>query len=290
MNPYSFVGAFSAPIFNKVSSAELIDTSLAVEDGDQISKMQSLQHFIWTSPKDHSDPSLETGRLHRLVLQSLNGEVPSHMLGVPFEHNGHPAFSANTNGGNSGHLTTAAATAAAAAEINLSPNAALKLSTRAKKLKKITLHTSHDRCLAFVKSVDPIKEMAVEQPSASGSGKESKASATRSDTATARTVLGQEATDTSKSIQVTTHALPRLIIDEWQALQEEVCSGSYRWDDYDRLYSSKPAPNNPVDLANLPAFPADLAAETVDSAELEPPKSDGKYALRLFHTRWLASL
>ncbi|KDN49593.1 hypothetical protein K437DRAFT_255271 [Tilletiaria anomala UBC 951] len=258
VNPHSFVGAFSAPIFNKVIELHLIDTSLAVEDGDEISKMQNLRHFIWSSPKDTSDPAQETGRIHRLVLQSLNGELPAHLMNNPFTFgSGMP-------------------------DMPLSPNVANKLSTRAKNLERISLLTSQGRCVAFVRNMQPLSEMRMDledDGASTDSGiflatvpASKKAQERKHDPSVTLDSRAAAATSSTKVkwILVRTCSLEPEMIEEWQALQEEVCSVRYRWDDYKPSRVTHGLLEGCNDGGNSAA--------------------NGRKALRTFHTRWLAFL
>ncbi len=254
VNPHSFVGAFSAPIFNKVVELHLIDTSLAIEDGDQISKMQSLRHFIWSSPKEDSDPAQEAARIHRMVLQSLNGELPPNMT-APYI------------GMNDTHFS-----------LPLPPNIADKLSTRAKLLERITLATSQGRCVDFRRSILPLHEMQLDESeddadsmdsgiflsTYSGASKKKGPAAAESSAARAQAELARD-----KSIRVRAWALEPNTIDEWQALREEVCSVSFKWGEVRARQKT-----------------AREEAEGADDGWL----ADGRKALRVFHQRWLASL
>ena len=249
VNPHSFVGAFSAPMFNKVKELHLVDTSLAVEDGDQISKMQNLRHFIWSSPKEHTDPAEETTRIHRLVLQSLNGQIPPGMLNQVAQVNEEY-----------GRM--------------LPPTLASKLSTRAKLLERITLLTSAGRCVAFVRSIQPLEEMSMDLDE-DGASTDSGVimDLPTKEKAQPRTPSPQEeaSQEKSKAIKVRTRSIERGTIDEWQALQEEVSTFSYRWDDY-----------QPSKFSSQSFLEGDEGEESW--------QADGRKALRTFHERWLASI
>lgn len=68
VNPHSFLGHFSAPIFKtSVKRLEVVDTTLAVEEVDEIRQMQGLRAFIWTSPRARSDITRDVSVLLRIL-------------------------------------------------------------------------------------------------------------------------------------------------------------------------------------------------------------------------------
>ncbi|CAO1622232.1 unnamed protein product [Parajaminaea phylloscopi] len=77
INPYSFLGGFSAPMFRKVKRLEVCDTSLASEEVEQIRTIPDLRHFIWTSPRDYSDSKRDVAALFRIVAPTLRSS--SHL-------------------------------------------------------------------------------------------------------------------------------------------------------------------------------------------------------------------
>lgn len=68
VNPHSFLGHFSAPIFRTtVKRLEIVDTTLAVEEVDEIRQMQGLEAFVWTSPRANSDVTRDVSVLLRIL-------------------------------------------------------------------------------------------------------------------------------------------------------------------------------------------------------------------------------
>lgn len=68
VNPHSFLGHFAAPIFRTtVRRLEVVDTTLAVEEVDEIRQMQALRHFIWTSPRANADVTRDVSVLLRIL-------------------------------------------------------------------------------------------------------------------------------------------------------------------------------------------------------------------------------
>ncbi|PWN48747.1 hypothetical protein IE53DRAFT_381093 [Violaceomyces palustris] len=67
VNPNSFVGGFSAPIFRKVRRLHIWDNNLAFEEVDQIRTLKELRKFIWTAPKDYGDSTRDLNVLRRLL-------------------------------------------------------------------------------------------------------------------------------------------------------------------------------------------------------------------------------
>ncbi|CAO1634153.1 unnamed protein product [Jaminaea pallidilutea] len=67
INPYSFLGGFSAPMFRKVRRLELCDTSLASGEVEHVRTLPDLCHFVWTSPRDWSEPRRDIVALLRIV-------------------------------------------------------------------------------------------------------------------------------------------------------------------------------------------------------------------------------
>ncbi|PWN22751.1 hypothetical protein BCV69DRAFT_280358 [Microstroma glucosiphilum] len=76
INPYSFLGGFSAPMFRKLRRLEMCDTSMASEEVEQIRNLQDLCHFVWTSPRDYSDSKRDISSLFRIITPSVS---PSHL-------------------------------------------------------------------------------------------------------------------------------------------------------------------------------------------------------------------
>lgn len=71
INPYSFLGGFSAPMFRKVKRLELCDTSLASEEVEQIRTLPDLRHFVWTSPRNYSDSKRDVTALFRIIAPTM---------------------------------------------------------------------------------------------------------------------------------------------------------------------------------------------------------------------------
>lgn len=67
VNPHSFVGGFSAPIFRKVRVLRIVDTNLAFEEADEIRTLADLEWLIWSAPKDYGDMNRDTNVLRRLL-------------------------------------------------------------------------------------------------------------------------------------------------------------------------------------------------------------------------------
>ncbi|TKY88538.1 hypothetical protein EX895_002526 [Sporisorium graminicola] len=67
VNPHSFVGGFSAPIFRKVRVLRIVDTNLAFEEADEIRTLAELEWLIWSAPKDYGDITRDSNVLRRLL-------------------------------------------------------------------------------------------------------------------------------------------------------------------------------------------------------------------------------
>lgn len=67
INPYSFLGGFSAPMFKRLRRLELCDTSLASDEVEQVRTLPDLCHFVWTSPREYSDAKRDVTALFRIV-------------------------------------------------------------------------------------------------------------------------------------------------------------------------------------------------------------------------------
>ncbi|SPO24191.1 uncharacterized protein UTRI_03459 [Ustilago trichophora] len=67
VNPHSFVGGFSAPIFRKVRVLRIVDTNLAFEEADEIRTLADLEWLIWSAPKDYGDITRDSNVLRRLL-------------------------------------------------------------------------------------------------------------------------------------------------------------------------------------------------------------------------------
>ncbi|PWN27514.1 hypothetical protein BDZ90DRAFT_232484 [Jaminaea rosea] len=67
INPYSFLGGFSAPMFKKVRRLELCDTSLASDEVEQVRTLPELGEFVWTSPREYGDAKRDVTALWRIV-------------------------------------------------------------------------------------------------------------------------------------------------------------------------------------------------------------------------------
>lgn len=76
INPYSFLGGFSAPMFRKVQRLELCDTSLASEEVEQVRALPELRRFIWTSPRDYSDAKRDVAALFRIISPTIRTTSP----------------------------------------------------------------------------------------------------------------------------------------------------------------------------------------------------------------------
>ncbi|KAN0062184.1 hypothetical protein ACQY0O_005363 [Thecaphora frezii] len=81
VNPYSFVGGFSAPIFKRVSRLRIVDANLALEEVDEIRTLANLETLEWTAPKDYGDMSRDLQLLFRLL------QRPSHHYPTPLPFN-----------------------------------------------------------------------------------------------------------------------------------------------------------------------------------------------------------
>ena len=67
VNPHSFVGGFSAPIFRKVRVLRIVDTNLAFEEADEIRTLAELEWLVWSAPKDYGDITRDSNVLRRLL-------------------------------------------------------------------------------------------------------------------------------------------------------------------------------------------------------------------------------
>ncbi|CAO1615606.1 unnamed protein product [Sympodiomycopsis kandeliae] len=67
INPYSFLGGFSTPMFRKLRRLEMCDTSLASEEVEQVRTLPDLCHFTWTSPREYSDAKRDVMSLLRIL-------------------------------------------------------------------------------------------------------------------------------------------------------------------------------------------------------------------------------
>ncbi|PWN43831.1 hypothetical protein IE81DRAFT_61035 [Ceraceosorus guamensis] len=85
VNPHSYVGGFSAPIFSKCTTCHLIDGSLTHEEVREIRGMAEvlrcalspfaspgLRHFSWTSPREHNSALRDVD----VMLRILTGPQP----------------------------------------------------------------------------------------------------------------------------------------------------------------------------------------------------------------------
>ncbi|CEH18452.1 hypothetical protein CBOM_04853 [Ceraceosorus bombacis] len=72
VNPHSYVGGFSAPIFSKCTTCHLIDGSLTHEEVREIRGMAGLRHFSWTSPREHNSALRDVD----VMLRILTGPQP----------------------------------------------------------------------------------------------------------------------------------------------------------------------------------------------------------------------
>lgn len=68
VNPHSFLGNFSAPIFRStIQRLEVVDTTLAVEEIDEIRQMNGLRKFFWTNPRAKADVTRDVSVLLRIL-------------------------------------------------------------------------------------------------------------------------------------------------------------------------------------------------------------------------------
>ncbi|UZJ54111.1 hypothetical protein CBS101457_003431 [Exobasidium rhododendri] len=82
VNPHSFLGHFSAPIFRTtVQRLEVVDQTLACEEVDEIRLMQGLRHFLWTSPRANSDVTRDVSVLLRILApRAQDNDTDSNLL------------------------------------------------------------------------------------------------------------------------------------------------------------------------------------------------------------------
>ncbi|PWN34347.1 uncharacterized protein FA14DRAFT_161769 [Meira miltonrushii] len=91
INPHSFLGNFSAPIFRStIQRLEVVDTTLAVEEIDEIRQMNGLRKFFWTNPRAKADVTRDVSVLLRILsprgrdlLASISGEA-AVSIGIDF--------------------------------------------------------------------------------------------------------------------------------------------------------------------------------------------------------------
>ncbi|GAC95901.1 hypothetical protein PHSY_003479 [Pseudozyma hubeiensis SY62] len=156
VNPHSFVGGFSAPIFRKVRVLRIVDTNLAFEEADEIRTLAELEWLIWTAPKDYGDISRDSNVLRRLLQRPRK-----HFTEVTEEGEGQ-----RTNG----QTPLSPATAATATPISREPPAqvdrmdqlwmnlsALELSeglaparpSKNDRFRRLTIQSAQNRCAEF---------------------------------------------------------------------------------------------------------------------------------------------
>lgn len=138
INPHSFVGGFSAPIFRKVRVLRIVDTNLAFEEADEIRTLSELEWLIWSAPKDYGDITRDSNVLRRLLQR-------------PRKHFDQP------NPGEEGtdHGNTLSATSEHSelfqemAALELNEGLAPARPSKNDKFRRLTIQTSHTRASEF---------------------------------------------------------------------------------------------------------------------------------------------
>ena len=157
INPHSFVGGFSAPIFRKVKVLRIVDTNLAFEEADEIRTLAELEWLIWSAPKDYGDITRDSNVLRRLLQR-------------PRKHFAEVTSSADAEAQEQRHRQGESAAEVSAIASSLQPPArvdridelwtdlaALELSeglaparpSKNDKFRRLTIQTAHNRCIEF---------------------------------------------------------------------------------------------------------------------------------------------
>ncbi|ETS65359.1 hypothetical protein PaG_00092 [Moesziomyces aphidis] len=155
VNPHSFVGGFSAPIFRKVRVLRIVDTNLAFEEADEIRTLADLEWLIWSAPKDYGDITRDSNVLRRL-LQRPSKHFAEPQLPSDSDALTTPAEEASATAG----LTSTAPPAARApaaieglwnelSALELNEGLAPARPSKNDKFRRLTIQTAHNRCDRF---------------------------------------------------------------------------------------------------------------------------------------------
>ncbi|PWY98929.1 hypothetical protein BCV70DRAFT_201145 [Testicularia cyperi] len=256
INPHSFVGGFSAPIFRKVKILRIVDTNLAFEEADEIRTLSELEWLIWSAPKDYGDITRDTNVLRRLLQRPRRHYV---LPGSDVDEVGH-----DTPGGAEDPLRTdtviidgAATTMPQANEALINrasvahtqqvppdqqPNvidalwtdlSSLELSeglaparpSRNDKFHRLTIQTAHNRCLEFRRLLADSYPLFVDPPSTAAAEVHGTSGHPGSDGLTAGldasfADLGGEWDPVLNIPTIHPTPLAGVVLDEWDALRD----------------------------------------------------------------------
>lgn len=165
VNPHSFVGGFSAPIFRKVRVLRIVDTNLAFEEADEIRTLAELEWLIWSAPKDYGDITRDANVLRRLLQRPrkhFTHPSPEHARGANAEA-GQPQVQFET--ASQTPLSSAAAATPASqppamidrldelwtnlSALELSEGLAPARPSKNDKFRRLTIQSAHNRCVEF---------------------------------------------------------------------------------------------------------------------------------------------
>lgn len=133
INPHSFLGAFSAPLFRKVTHLHIVDTTLAFEEADEIRSLAHLTHLTWSALKDYGDIHRDTNVLTRLLQR-------------PQRHYSHPQAQAEQEHEHERDALPVAAAVDALASLQLTERLAPARPSKNDKFRRLTIETARARC------------------------------------------------------------------------------------------------------------------------------------------------
>lgn len=146
VNPHSFVGGFSAPIFRKVKVLRIIDTNLAFEEADEIRTLSDLEWLIWTAPKDYGDITRDSNVLRRLLQRPKKHFLPPPQESESQEPVPEPS-SPSANGTTAVSMIDELWTDLSSLE--LSEGLAPARPSKNDRFRRLTIQTAHNRCEEF---------------------------------------------------------------------------------------------------------------------------------------------
>lgn len=166
VNPHSFVGGFSAPIFRKVRVLRIVDTNLAFEEADEIRTLAELEWLIWSAPKDYGDITRDSNVLRRLLQRPRRHftEPPPPDSSQPSAAVGEAQNQIQTQEGPTAPTPDTVAASPSQPPSRVDPIddlwtdlSALELSeglaparpSKNDKFRRLTIQTAHNRCVEF---------------------------------------------------------------------------------------------------------------------------------------------
>lgn len=236
VNPHSFVGGFSAPIFRKVKILRIIDTNLAFEEADEIRTLAELEWLIWTAPKDYGDITRDSNVLRRLLQRPRK-----HFLPSPDEADTEQSATNEPSSLANGAETVATVGAidelwTDLSSLELSEGLAPARPSKNDRFRRLTIQTAHNRCEEFRRMLADSYPFLVDDardPSLVSTASSSNAGLERDGL-----LFGLDATvadlqrDWNPDLHIPTiHPTPltAVVLDEWDALRDLInnAAGQY---------------------------------------------------------------